>query len=76
MGNIKTTSLNELAQELKALGVPESYYSIGVNRDERTCIIFDGIKWSVYYSERGRMEDLKEFSNFEDARIELLKQVT
>lgn len=76
MENIKTTNLNELAQELKTLGVPENYYSIGVNRDERTCIIFDGVKWCVYYSERGQMEDLKVFSNFTDAKIELLKQIT
>ncbi|TPG77751.1 hypothetical protein [Pseudomonas mandelii] len=76
MENIKTTSLNELAQELKILGVPEGYYSIGVNRDVRICIIFDGVKWVVYYSERGRMEDLKEFSSFADAKIEFLKKVS
>lgn len=71
-----TTSLNKLAAELMALGVPKTYYSIGANQNERTCIVFNGDKWIVYYSERGRMEKTEEFNNFADARAEFLKQVT
>lgn len=75
MENIETSNLNELARKLKSLGVPKGYYSIGVNQKERTCIVFDGAKWIVYYSERGQMEDFSEFSNFEDAKLEFLKKV-
>jgi hypothetical protein len=70
-----TSDLSELARELKDLGVPENHYSIGVNQNERICIVFDGAQWIVYYSERGRMENLREFLNFADAKIEFLNQV-
>jgi hypothetical protein len=74
--NTVNTNLNELAQELKTLRVPINLYSIGKNQNERTCIVFDGVKWRVYFSERGRMEDLKQFGDYAEAKIEFLKQVT
>jgi hypothetical protein len=74
--NTVTINLNELAQELKTLRVPSNLYSIGKNQNERTCIVFDGDKWRVYFSERGRMEDLKQFGDYAEAKIEFLKQVT
>ncbi|MFP3515127.1 hypothetical protein SB766_02820 [Pseudomonas sp. SIMBA_077] len=76
MESIETINLKQLATELKALGVPKTYYSIGANKNERTCIVFNGVKWVVYYSERGRMEQAEEFNNFADARAEFIKQVT
>jgi hypothetical protein len=74
--NTVNINLNELAQELKTLRAPSNIYSIGKNQNERTCIVFDGVKWRVYFSERGRMEDLKKFTDFAEAKIEFLKQVT
>lgn len=74
--NTVTTNLNRLAKDLEFLGVPKSNYSVGKNQNERTCIVFDNAIWSVYYSERGRMEDLRQFSDFSIAKIEFLKQVT
>ena len=75
MENLKTTSLSKLADELKTLGTPDNHYSIGINKNERTCILNDGKKWLVYYSERGQMTDLKEFKKFEDAKIEFLTRL-
>ncbi|TWR83085.1 hypothetical protein FJD38_24375 [Pseudomonas saxonica] len=75
MENLKTTSLSKLADELKILGTPDNHYSIGINQNERTCILNDGKKWLVYYSERGQMTDLKEFKKFEDAKIEFLARL-
>lgn len=78
MANFDTktnANLLVLAQELECLGVPTSYYSLGVNRNERTCLVFSGEKWLVYYSERGQREGLKEFKNYEDARLYLLSSL-
>ena len=75
MGNIGTTGNTKLValdQELKSLNVPSSYYSLGHNRDERTCLVETDGRWLVYYSERGRMEDLHEFNDFEEARRYLI----
>lgn len=75
MESTKITNLNKLTKELKIPGTPKNSYSIGVHKNERTCIIFNDNKWSVYYSERGKTEELKEFENFIDARLEFLKQL-
>ena len=64
-----------LRQELRALGIPDSYYSLGHPRDERTCVVFSAGKWQVYYSERGGLEDLREFDNFEDAKTNLISRL-
>lgn len=64
-----------LAQELKALGIPNSYYSLGHPRDERTCFVFSEGKWLVYYSERGELGDLREFDDFEAAKANLISRL-
>jgi hypothetical protein len=64
-----------LAQELKALGIPASYYSLGHTRDEKTCFVFSDGKWLVYYSERGILGDLGKFDNFEDAKANLISRL-
>lgn len=61
------TNLQLLQERLTALGVPASHYSLGRNRDERTCLVEDGDGWVVYYSERGRLESLQAFSSFAEA---------
>jgi hypothetical protein len=68
--------LRALKTELDAKAVPSSLYSLGKARDERTCFLTDSGRWLVFYSERGQMSDLKDFSNFEDARNELLKRLS
>lgn len=64
-----------LAQELKTLGIPDSYYSLGHPRNERTCLVSSEGKWLVYYSERGDLGDLCEFDSFEDAKVNLIARL-
>ncbi len=61
-----------LAQELQALGIPESYYSVGHPRDDRTCLVFSKGKWLVFFSERGQLVDLREFDSFDGAKVNLI----
>jgi hypothetical protein len=65
----------ELARELDVMGVPRPYYSIGVIRDERTCLVASGEKWLVFYSERGNQGGLKEFDLFNDAKADLIARL-
>jgi len=67
--------LSALRQELVALGVPAGYYSVGSNRDERTCLVLDDGKWLVYFSERGQLADLAVFDSFEAARGEFVRRL-
>lgn len=64
-----------LAQELKALGIPSSYFSLGHPRNERTCFEFSDGKWLVYFYERGQLEDLREFDNYDDAKAHLISRL-
>ncbi len=64
-----------LAQELKALGIPDSYYSLGHSRNERTCLVFSQGKWLVYYSERGDLGGLCDFDSFEAAKVNLIERL-
>jgi hypothetical protein len=57
------------------MGVPHSHYALGVTRDERTCFVLIEQKWAVFYSERGRMEDKKDFDLFDDAKAHLLARL-
>lgn len=67
--------LIQLELELKSIGVPRDYYSIGKSKNECTCILRESEKWLVFYSERGRREDLHNFTNFEDARSFMVNQL-
>ena len=60
--------LLQLREELRSLCVPDNHYSLGHVLDERTCLIERNGAWLVFYSERGRMEDLHTFSSFDEAR--------
>ncbi|WP_223502010.1 hypothetical protein [Pseudomonas sp. BF-R-24] len=76
MANTLTTNdsgFTLLTQELRDFGLPDSYYSLGHERDERTCMILYKEKWLVYFSERGSMEGKNEFDSFEGARAYLIK---
>lgn len=75
MENFKIKNLNKLARDLKSQVASKNRYSIGINQNERTCIVNEGSEWLVYYFERGLMTDLKEFKNLEDAKIEFLSRL-
>lgn len=52
----------ELTQKLNLNKVdPYSYCLDGGLPSEQYCLDFDGVKWNVYYSERGVKSHLKEF---------------
>ena len=70
--NINDPDLDALHRELERLGVPQNHYSLGRARDERTCLMRDGNSWITFFFERGRMEDVKRFTAFEEARAEVL----
>jgi hypothetical protein len=72
IGSTSDPKMVALSQELKNLNVPENYYSLGHLRDERTCLLEMDGRWLVFYSERGRMEDLHSFREFDDARRYLI----
>ena len=50
-------------------GFRETSFSIGVNLDERYCILFNysNMKYEVFYSERGNKTNLMKFENEKDA---------
>lgn len=59
----------ELEKALEEINVPKNAYSIltGGLPNEQLCIVYEENVWKVYYSERGRKSDLKEFNNEKDA---------
>jgi hypothetical protein len=64
----------ELSEELKKLGIPNSWFSLmdkGITED-KICLRFADNQWTVYYSERGRKYELKTFQTEDAACRELL----
>lgn len=59
----------ELEELLKKMNVSGNLYSIlkGGLPNEQLCIVNDGEKWEVYYSERGRKSGLKVFDDEKEA---------
>ena len=76
IGSITRSNLDSLDQDLVKLGVPRNYYSLGLERNERTCVIEEDGDWLVYYFERGRREDVHAFSDFLDMKKYLLSELT
>ncbi|MDE7295002.1 MAG: hypothetical protein K2N72_11310 [Oscillospiraceae bacterium] len=60
---------NELKKRLKEKNIARHRYSImGLKYpDDRCCIIFEDGLWKCYYSERGEMFGLKEFTSEDEA---------
>ena len=59
--NTKKNNLAVLEKALKNKGIPKNYYSLGVERNERTCVIFENSEWIVYFFERGCRNDVHKF---------------
>lgn len=76
IGNTTNNSLESLDQELVKLGVPKNYYSLGREKNERTCVIQEDGTWHVYYFERGSREDLHTFSDFDEMKKYVLDELT
>lgn len=75
-GNITDANFLALEQDLKKLGVPKNYYSLGRERNERTCIIEEDNEWIVFYFEKGSREDLHRFFNFSDMKKYVLDELS
>lgn len=65
--------LSSLAKMLESKGAHHNHYSLGVHRDERTCLVPLGDGWEVYYAERGRREDLRVFGSLAEAGDHLVQ---
>jgi hypothetical protein len=65
-------TMEELDLALKQLNVPARAYSLGVDQNEKHCIVRDGDWWHVYYSERGHRNSEKTFSDESNACDALL----
>ncbi len=76
IGNTTNNSLDSLDQELVKLGVPQNYYSLGLEKNERTCVIEEEGVWLVYYFERGSREGLHTFSDFSSMKTYVLGELT
>ncbi|UQY42793.1 hypothetical protein [Mixta hanseatica] len=57
----------ELLKKLNKLSIPNDSYSIGSIEDESLCMIFDGLTWCVFYSERGHRKEPEYFASENDA---------
>lgn len=72
--NTEKNNLAVLEVALKNKGIPKSYYSLGVERNERTCVIFEDSEWVVYFFERGRRNDVHKFIALESLIEYLLNE--
>lgn len=62
-------TIKELRILLISLGVPDFYYNISGRgmQDERTCLIKEGDKWNVFFSERGGRTNLAQYESESEA---------
>lgn len=67
----------ELRNILRKKGVPDYYYNIDAigEVDQRVCLTFDGEKWEVCYSERGKKFDVIMYQTEDEACEEVLKRL-
>jgi hypothetical protein len=66
---------NELSRLLQTMGAPSEAYSIGSDRNESYCMVFDQQRWHVYYSERGNRNDERILVSEAQACQELLNML-
>ena len=68
----------EFIKIMKKMHVPIAWYIIeGKGRDdERFCLVKDGEKWNVYYSERGCKTTNKYFDSESDALEYMCKELS
>lgn len=63
---------NELINLLISMNLPHGSYSIGFDKNESLCLIYDGALWVVFYSERGQKTEPVYFTEEEEACDALL----
>lgn len=68
-------TVSELKIRLFEEEISHYYYSIGKDEDQRVCLVENGGKWLVYYSENGEKLDLSEYNSEADACNDLYERV-
>lgn len=68
----------EFIKIMKKMHVPIAWYNIEGkgHDDERFCLVKDGEKWNVYYSERGCKTTNKYFDSESDALEYMCKELS
>ena len=68
----------EFIKIMKKMHVPIAWYNIEAKGrdDERFCLVKDGEKWNVYYSERGCKTTNKYFDSESDALEYMCKELS
>ncbi|MDR7189535.1 hypothetical protein J2Y46_002361 [Microbacterium sp. BE35] len=66
----------EVESRLRELGVPESVYIVGGERNETYCLVEEPDGWHVFYSERGNRNSERVFVSEPTASDELVRLVT
>jgi hypothetical protein len=57
--------------------IPEGWYNLTADpsKDDVVCLLYENSKWLVFYKERGKRYDVKEFKELSKACDELLAQM-
>jgi hypothetical protein len=57
--------------------IPDYFYNLdGVGEiDQRVCLVYEDSKWIVFFSERGKRFDVKEFFSEKQACKDILKRL-
>ena len=71
-------TVQELQTRLFDMDIPHYYYNIcgsGEEEDQRICLVSEGGRWLVYYSEDGDRLELSEYSSEEEACADCLNRL-
>ena len=66
----------DLQNELNKLNIPRDSYSIDGVEGEALCLILDGGRWCVFYSEHGKRTEVEFFATENDACQSFLARIT
>lgn len=72
-------TVQELQTKLFEMDVPHYYYNIcesDEDEEQRICLISEGGKWLVYYSESGERLELSEYATEDDACEDCLNRLS
>ncbi|WP_033477491.1 hypothetical protein [Erwinia amylovora] len=66
---------SDLISILSSMKIPRDSYSIGFISNESLCLIYEGMLWRIFYSERGQRTEEKFYASEEDACKEFLARL-
>ena len=64
------------ANTMKNIGISDSYYSLEGYKEGASCIIKQNNKWLVFDAERAERYGVKEFTNVQQACLEVIRRFT